>query len=144
MSKLMSYKALSVAVLAVVLALFMSAGASAGEKVWTSGTHGLNEHVIDLESNPNMETVRGKISEVTASGVYLDGVYFPLMGAKIVDEGFRPAEIKDLYVGLSVLILKNYGSVSKMLCFNLIRSTSSTPDRPNNDKGNAGNSGSKK
>lgn len=115
-----------VMILAVLLACFamaLPATAVAEEKVWTSGTHGLNQHVIPAH-NPSTEVISGKISETSSSGIYMDGEFFPLVGAEIMDDKYRPAEIKDLYVGLAVKVFKKHGGVRKLLCIDMIRTSS--------------------
>lgn len=122
-----TYRVMALAVLAALVVLAVPVAVMAEDKVWTSGRHGLNEHVIP-EIDPTVEIINGKVSEVTPSGIYMDGVFVNLIGAEIIDDKYRPAEIKDLYIGLEVQVFKRYGGAYKVLCFNMSRARNTVPD----------------
>lgn len=85
-----------------------------------SGDEGRNMHVT-LAGQSGMEIVKGRITKVRAGGIVMDGVYFGLAYASMVDDFGKVLKISDLYVGLEVTLKKEYGSVVRLTGKNFIR-----------------------
>ena len=85
-----------------------------------SGNSGRNRHFVS-PAEPGIEIVSGKITEVRSGGIMMDGVYFGLSSAVLVDDFGKVLRVKDLYVGLEVSLRHEFGRVVRLVSDNYIR-----------------------